>query len=158
MISVRSEVQILPGPPMLLKRGCSSAGRAPALQAGGRRFESDHLHFSRFACANAPAKQTGGRNTPEGCLKGLRPNVSRRSESNRHSWFRVGLRCRRCLRLEAPFPGITGPGPVKTARGWIFVRVNQVLVRLWTYLLALSDRMLMASSERGDRSEATVVC
>jgi hypothetical protein len=54
--------------------------------------------------------------------------------------------------------GITGSGPVTTARGWIFVRVNQVLVRLWTYLLALSDRMLMASSERGDRSEATVVC
>jgi hypothetical protein len=25
-------------------RGCSSAGRAPALQAGGRRFESAHLH------------------------------------------------------------------------------------------------------------------
>jgi hypothetical protein len=50
------------------------------------------------------------------------------------------------------------PDQVTTARGWIFVRVNQVLVRLWTYLLALSDRMLMASSERGDRSEATVVC
>src|SRR5271166_4716404 len=29
---------------MLLIWGCSSAGRAPALQAGGRRFESDHLH------------------------------------------------------------------------------------------------------------------
>ena len=25
-------------------RGCSSAGRAPALQAGGRRFDPDHLH------------------------------------------------------------------------------------------------------------------
>ena len=24
--------------------GCSSVGRAPALQAGGRRFDSDHLH------------------------------------------------------------------------------------------------------------------
>ena len=24
--------------------GCSSAGRAPALQAGGRQFESVHLH------------------------------------------------------------------------------------------------------------------
>jgi hypothetical protein len=24
--------------------GCSSAGRAPALQAGGRRFEPAHLH------------------------------------------------------------------------------------------------------------------
>ena len=27
-----------------LKRGCSSAGRAPALQAGGHGFESHHLH------------------------------------------------------------------------------------------------------------------
>ena len=26
------------------QRGCSSAGRAPALQAGGRQFESGHLH------------------------------------------------------------------------------------------------------------------
>ncbi len=25
-------------------RGCSSAGRAPALQAGGRRFDPDQLH------------------------------------------------------------------------------------------------------------------
>ena len=63
----------------------------------------------------------------------------------------VGLRCRRCLRLGALSLG-------SLTRGVIFVRVNQVLVRLWTYLLALSDRMLMASSERGDRSEATVVC
>ncbi len=29
---------------MLIVRGCSSAGRAPALQAGGQRFESAHLH------------------------------------------------------------------------------------------------------------------
>ena len=28
----------------LLNGGCSSAGRAPALQAGGHRFESVHLH------------------------------------------------------------------------------------------------------------------
>ena len=26
------------------KRGCSSVGRAPALQAGGHEFESHHLH------------------------------------------------------------------------------------------------------------------
>ena len=26
------------------KRGCSSAGRAPALQAGGHGFEPHHLH------------------------------------------------------------------------------------------------------------------
>ena len=48
LISVGSEVQVLPGPcrPVgpLAGRGRSSAGRAPALQAGGRRFESDRLH------------------------------------------------------------------------------------------------------------------
>ena len=27
-----------------VKRGCSSAGRAPALQAGGQEFDSPHLH------------------------------------------------------------------------------------------------------------------
>ena len=43
MISVGSEVQILPGPPPFVW-GRSSAGRAPALQAGGRRFEPDRLH------------------------------------------------------------------------------------------------------------------
>ena len=74
LISVRSEVQILPGPPLayppfrgqapggrdecrfpgawlgsrdawLLRRGCSSVGRAPALQAGGHRFDPVHLHW-----------------------------------------------------------------------------------------------------------------
>ena len=29
------------------KRGCSSAGRAPALQAGGHRFDPVHLHHFR---------------------------------------------------------------------------------------------------------------
>ena len=28
--------------------GCSSAGRAPALQAGGQEFDSPHLHHSDF--------------------------------------------------------------------------------------------------------------
>ena len=65
MISVRSEVQILPGPPGSIghelqgspgrpaaaphgafspKRGLSSVGRAVALQASGRRFDPDRLH------------------------------------------------------------------------------------------------------------------
>ena len=30
-------------------RGCSSVGRAPALQAGGQEFESLHLHESRLS-------------------------------------------------------------------------------------------------------------
>ena len=59
MISVGSEVQVLPGPcsghaescwrqagqkSRQKSRGRSSVGRAPALQAGGRRFEPDRLH------------------------------------------------------------------------------------------------------------------
>ena len=31
--------------------GCSSAGRAPALQAGGHRFDPVHLHQKSFANA-----------------------------------------------------------------------------------------------------------
>ena len=30
--------------------GCSSVGRAPALQAGGHEFESHHLHESNEQC------------------------------------------------------------------------------------------------------------
>ena len=36
-------VQVPPGAP-IIKRGISSSGRAPALQAGGDRFEPDILH------------------------------------------------------------------------------------------------------------------
>ena len=36
-------VRIHPDPPVSY-RGCSSVGRAPALQAGGHRFDSVHLH------------------------------------------------------------------------------------------------------------------
>jgi hypothetical protein len=37
-------VRIHPDPPS--QRGCSSVGRAPALQAGGRRFDPVQLHQS----------------------------------------------------------------------------------------------------------------
>ena len=72
MISVRSEVQVFPGPPEIsgqnaqaaggraerglscltsvCRRGCSSAGRAPALQAGGRRFDPGQLHQNWWRC------------------------------------------------------------------------------------------------------------
>ena len=35
-----------------LKWGCSSVGRAPALQAGGHEFESHHLHSGRNSCTH----------------------------------------------------------------------------------------------------------
>ena len=31
--------------------GCSSVGRAPALQAGGQEFESLHLHLMQFSAS-----------------------------------------------------------------------------------------------------------
>ena len=48
-------------------------------------------------------------------------------------------------------------------RGVIFVRVNQVLVRLWALSVVLSDRMSIlrkggGSSNRQECSGATVVC
>jgi hypothetical protein len=58
LISVRSEVQVLPGPPILSRRpmwGHSSAGRAVALQASGRRFDPVWLHQS--ARQNHPGGQ-----------------------------------------------------------------------------------------------------
>ena len=38
-----------------LKWGCSSVGRAPALQAGGQEFESLHLHVSHEQCSDERA-------------------------------------------------------------------------------------------------------
>ena len=38
-----------PGTESTKVRGCSSVGRAPALQAGGHGFESHHLHCRREA-------------------------------------------------------------------------------------------------------------
>ena len=49
----------------LVKRiwGCSSAGRAPALQAGGHRFEPVHLHHTcggQFGKGTRRKKNAGG--------------------------------------------------------------------------------------------------
>src|SRR4029077_5031018 len=61
--------------------GCSSVGRAPALQAGGRRFDSDHLHHrlneaQRRSCRAAAAvrwhRESGG---------GLEKSEDRREKS-----------------------------------------------------------------------------
>ena len=41
------------------KRGCSSAGRAPALQAGGHGFEPHHLHQSAVPTPNKGSMMDG---------------------------------------------------------------------------------------------------
>ena len=54
----------LPRPTIMLERGCSSVGRAPALQAGGRRFNSVHLHQPRrLSDRRAPERRPGSRET-----------------------------------------------------------------------------------------------
>ena len=92
---MRSVVRIYPGPPLPL-RGCSSAGRAPALQAGGHRFDPGQLHqISR-------EKTTASLWTGAPCL-------DRRSRGT--TWVdktgRSPFRCSRyssldCLKLKAP--------------------------------------------------------
>ena len=38
-------------------RGCSSVGRAPALHAGGHRFDSVHLHQNRFCRSDSLCRE-----------------------------------------------------------------------------------------------------
>ena len=150
MISVRSEVQILPGPPRAndagrrssraaaavaqqprerhraekgsdapaaafaaqgrrwrrsailsgsrrSKRwGCSSVGRAPALQAGGRRFDSDHLHHR----AN-DAKHRLSRSATAARLRrestGQRPRRAKERLIDREKQVCPGARAHGCL-------------------------------------------------------------
>ena len=50
-----------PGTESTEVRGCSSVGRAPALQAGGHGFESHHLHRSckqRFKLMMEPCESS----------------------------------------------------------------------------------------------------
>ena len=44
----KQEILLLTSKRLTSTRGCSSAGRAPALQAGGHRFEPVHLHQLSF--------------------------------------------------------------------------------------------------------------
>ena len=43
--------------------GCSSVGRAPALQAGGQEFDSPHLH--QKLCIQSPLEGVGGVGLPK---------------------------------------------------------------------------------------------
>jgi hypothetical protein len=69
--------------PVLL-RGHSSAGRAPALQAGGHRFESGCLHNSRSASAEMVAKRTSG-NYPPDWFRSAKGGGSREADARKQS-------------------------------------------------------------------------
>ena len=50
--------------------GCSSAGRAPALQAGGQEFDSPHLHQSVFCKAkNRDSVRSVRHASPKDCMR-----------------------------------------------------------------------------------------
>ena len=136
MISVRSEVQIFPGPPVftraaqrktarrrLAKAGCagccelrpasqptptgrghSSVGRAPALQAGGRRFDPVWLHQPSWRNAAAVG---GARRGP--------PWLSAR-------WLR-------CLRLPLSSSTRCGEGGLSAGEKLVREKINQCAFR-----------------------------
>ena len=99
--------------------GCSSAGRAPALQAGGRRFESDHLHFAWSAAGGRSSEGDARAKSPGRVLDGRDCIAEKRKQSA------LMVLCGTAMPLVSPVGGML-----------VFVRVNQVLVRLWACLLA----------------------
>ena len=60
---MRSVVRIYPGPPYSAAGthtwGCSSVGRAPALQAGGQRFDPVQLHQTLIHCFQIASRLHG---------------------------------------------------------------------------------------------------
>ena len=152
MISVGSEVQILPGPPVALIQllglrpaapaqagpwfwGCSSAGRAPALQAGGRRFDPDHLHqpFSGFGVeriGGAICRWRHGEEKEIGLAVWVRKNRAAGAVGVPHAWDDAV----------------------------VFVRVNQVLVRLWARETAMGRAQAWSGGSSVDRSYRLTGC
>ena len=144
-----SEVQILPGPPSglievpsgliaMIKRsvvrligddairwGCSSAGRAPALQAGGRRFDPDHLHqvvFPNIFTGRLPDRSDGMI-----CCR----LAFRRPRVCSLGWLSRFGRTELAVLWDCPIAlGVASFGGVLFGRV-IFGSVNQVLLRLW---------------------------
>jgi hypothetical protein len=143
---VGSEVQILPGPPTLLS-------------LGGVAQLGEHLLCKQGVVGSSPITSTTVLVWIEvlSWLEGVAEKRKKPALMVLRLKFRMELRCRWRLRLEA----------------LIFVRVNQVLVRLWARCGSKSDRMvgvLRGGLVRGCWvrdwrpavaalcSEATVVC
>ena len=109
MISVGSKVQIFPGP-LEIKRGNSSAGRASALQAEGRGFESRFLH----CCSTVFENRIDER-------RRVRPKPRKRWRSNERNQEASWWRCTDQLVVgeEAlePNPGLHPVGRKQAATG-----------------------------------------
>src|SRR5690606_33660362 len=61
-------------------RGCSSVGRAPALQAGGQGFKSPQLHCIYVHRGTTPLVEGGAASQSGGCPRAACPAVSRSGE------------------------------------------------------------------------------
>ena len=85
LCSVRTSVIQLSGTnEKTLIWGCSSAGRAPALQAGGQGFDSLHLHHRHAPEANSGKVDQSERPSHDGT--GSRSQRNRVSQTNGVEW------------------------------------------------------------------------
>jgi hypothetical protein len=129
LITVRSLVRIQKGPrprlaadgpktvmpsPGQPARGCSSAGRAPALQAGGRRFEPAHLQGETSAAATAPRARPQNLHT----TNSLRECRSPHAEGGLPPPAGTGDRFRTNAESETPCANARSRRPPGTAHGW----------------------------------------
>ncbi len=162
MISVGSEVQILPGPPTVVGlrssvfgpgrqasefddrrpatgRGLSSAGRAPALQAGGHRFDPDSLHQMRWPFEGGASQQKFFASLFQERSKAFFSEEKKQKTfvhwfSGYHGEVSGSARARspreRGRLVLLPF-GACAPGFGLGVSAVFFFTVNQVLVRLW---------------------------
>ena len=87
---MRSVVQLYPGPLVYFtdKGACSSAGRAPDLHSGGRRFDPGQVHkvHKWFAAVMRCSRKRHG---ATGCRNGSRPYKPLRSAKARKLFFDV---------------------------------------------------------------------
>ena len=144
---------------MILSAGCrvfqgwgrSSAGRAPALQAGGHRFDPDRLHHSDVCFANGEAV---GITLSHGGSRFARNDESRSPDGR---GCELSLVCIADVRVRFDhvpgqsvlgcmvMPHAFGFDP-RVLPGWValfFVTVNQVLVRLWARAIGISPSGLV---------------
>ena len=112
--------------------GRSSAGRAPALQAGGHRFDPGRLHVSSSVIHSSIIRSSVFRKAAGGCLSDDR---SLTTDDCVHSEAE-GFGCERRARLG--FSRAFAFSPM--AGALFFVCVNQVLVRFWARCGGMSDR------------------
>ena len=85
--------------------GCSSDGRAPALQAGGHGFESHHLHQGtrRVPSRRRDSNKSGVKDSPADCQSRRDAGASSAAKESHH--LRKGRKSQSAGKLHAGEPG-----------------------------------------------------